>query len=240
MYSNPVLRWDFADPHVIEASDGFYYAYSTEHLTYDRLAYVQVARSPDLVSWELLPDAMPGKPEWAQTTRDFWAPGVIEAEGRYYMYFSGIPDGGEGMCLGVATSDSPAGPFAPEDEPLRCGDGFTNIDPMPFDDPKTGKSLLYWGSDGSPIMVQELASDRTSFAPGTTPKDLIFPSGMEAYERLIQAITGSPLRRRFERHQAARVVPRGVHENVRRSEEWHRIVERVEESHRLRGFRTLS
>ena len=82
-YTNPVIRWDFADPHVIKASDGFYYAYSTEHLTYERLAYIQVAVSRDLVNWELLPDAMPEKPEWANTTRDFWAPGVIEADGMY-------------------------------------------------------------------------------------------------------------------------------------------------------------
>jgi arabinan endo-1,5-alpha-L-arabinosidase len=186
VYTNPVIRWDFADPHVMKASDGFYYAYSTEHLTYERLAYIQVARSRDLVDWELLPDAMPEKPEWSDTTRDFWAPGVIEADGRYYMYFSGIRDGTEGMCLGVATSESPAGPFDPEVEPLRCGDGFVNIDPMPFDDPKTGKRLLYWGSDSSPIMVQELAEDRVSFAPGSSPKELIYPSGLQQYERLIE------------------------------------------------------
>ena len=185
-YTNPVLRWDFADPHVIKASDGYYYAYSTENLTYERLAYIQVARSRDMVSWELLSDALPEKPEWARTTRDFWAPGVIEADRRFYMYFSGIPDEGEGMCLGVAKSESPAGPFAPEDEPLRCGDDFTNIDPMPFDDPKTGKRLLYWGSDSSPIMVQELAPDRTDFARGSKPKELIYPSGLQQYESLIE------------------------------------------------------
>jgi arabinan endo-1,5-alpha-L-arabinosidase len=185
-YTNPVIRWDFADPHVMKASDGFYYAYSTENLTYERLAYIQVARSRDLVKWELLPDAMPEKPEWADTTRDFWAPGVIEADGRYYMYFSGIHDERDSMCLGVATSGTPGGPFAPEDEPLRCGDGFENIDPMPFDDPQTGKSLLYWGSDSSPILVQELAEDRVSFAPGSSPKELIYPSGLQQYEHLIE------------------------------------------------------
>jgi len=186
VYTNPVIRWDFADPHVIKASDGFYYAYSTEHLTYERLAYIQVARSRDLVDWELLPDAMPEKPEWSDTTRDFWAPGVIQADGRYYMYLSGIRDGTEGMCLGVAISESPAGPFDPEDEPLRCGDGFVNIDPMPFDDPKTGKRLLYWGSDSSPILAQELAEDRVSYAPGSSPKELIYPSGLQQYEHLIE------------------------------------------------------
>jgi arabinan endo-1,5-alpha-L-arabinosidase len=185
-YTNPVIRWDFADPSVLKARDGSYYAYSTEHLTIERLAYIQVARSKDLVNWELLPDAMPAKPEWASTTRAFWAPGVIEADGGYFMYFSGIPDGGGGMCLGVATSGSPAGPFVPEVKPLRCGEGFENIDPMPFDDPKTGKSLLYWGSGGSPIFVRELASDRKSFAPGSSPKELIYPSAFRQYEGLVE------------------------------------------------------
>jgi arabinan endo-1,5-alpha-L-arabinosidase len=138
------------------------------------------------VDWELLPDAMPEKPEWSDTTRDFWAPGVIQADGRYYMYLSGIRDGTEGMCLGVAISEVPAGPFDPEDEPLRCGDGFVNIDPMPFDDPKTGKRLLYWGSDSSPILAQELAEDRVSYAPGSSPKELIYPSGLQQYEHLIE------------------------------------------------------
>ena len=58
---------------------------------------------------------------------------------------------------------------------------------MPFDDPKTGKHLLYWGSDGSPIMVQELApAGPKSFAPGSRPKELIYPSGLQQYERLIE------------------------------------------------------
>src|SRR5215208_2236638 len=106
-YTNPVIRWDFADPSVLKADDGFYYAYSTENLTIERLAYIQAARSRDLVNWELLPDAMPNKPEWADTTRDFWAPGVIEADGRYYMYFSGVHDKLDSMCLGIATAGSP-------------------------------------------------------------------------------------------------------------------------------------
>jgi beta-xylosidase len=62
-YTNPVIRWDFADPSVLKADDGWYYAYSSENLTIERLAYIQAARSRDLVNWELLPDAMPERPE---------------------------------------------------------------------------------------------------------------------------------------------------------------------------------
>ena len=49
-YTNPVIRWDFADPSVLKADDGWYYAYSTENLTIERLAYIQAARSRDLVN----------------------------------------------------------------------------------------------------------------------------------------------------------------------------------------------
>ena len=64
----------------------------------------------------------------------------------YFLYYSGESDSKEGKCLGVAVSKSPIGPFVDNGEPLLCGSGFINIDPMAFDDPKTGKKLLYWGS----------------------------------------------------------------------------------------------
>jgi arabinan endo-1,5-alpha-L-arabinosidase len=40
------------------------------------------------------------------------------------------------------------------------GPSFEHIDPMAFDDPQTGKKLLYWGSGFRPIKVRELAKDR--------------------------------------------------------------------------------
>ena len=52
-------------------------------------------------------------------------------------------------------------------------DGFVNIDPMSFDDPATGKRLLYWGSGFGPIKVRELAPDRISFAPGSAAMPLV-------------------------------------------------------------------
>jgi arabinan endo-1,5-alpha-L-arabinosidase len=46
---------------------------------------------------------------------------------------------------------------------------------MTFDDPQTGKRLIYWGSGFQPIKVQELAADRINFAPGSQAVNLIFP-----------------------------------------------------------------
>jgi len=187
-YANPVIGTDFADPSVLRAADGWYYAYSTEQLTVERMANIQVARSRDLVEWQLLADALPTKPAWAATTRDFWAPGAIEADGRTYLYFGALHDTRAGMCLGVAVAASPAGPFEPQADPLRCeGGGFINIDPMPFDDPKTGTPYLYWGSAGSPIYVQELAGDRTSFADGSEARGVLDPDPEAPYEDLVEA-----------------------------------------------------
>ena len=193
-YSNPVLDEDFPDPAVLRAQDGFYYAYATQSEHGGVSLNIQVARSRDLVSWERLGDALPVKPGWASRTQDFWAPHVAEHGGRYYLYYSAKPDAAltdneRGLCLAVATADRPQGPFADIGRPLQCGPGFVNIDPMSFDDPATGRRLLYWGSGFGPVKVQELAEDRISFAPGSAPIDLVHvvPSEDPAeYRRLVE------------------------------------------------------
>ena len=191
-YSNPVLDADFPDPAVLKGTDGFYYVYGTQGG--DPMRNVQVARSADLVRWELVGDALPQKPDWATKTQDFWAPHVHRSGGTYYLYYSAKPDAAltdqsRGLCLAVATSASPVGPFRDAGRPLQCGSGFINIDPMAYDDPATGKRLLYWGSGFGPIKVQELAPDRISFASGSKPIDLVQPVKSEdpgEYQRLIE------------------------------------------------------
>jgi arabinan endo-1,5-alpha-L-arabinosidase len=179
-YSNPVLDADFPDPTVIRAPDGAYYAYGTQTKRGGRWINIQLARSADLVHWRYLGDALPTKPNWASATQDFWAAHVQRAGKRYVMYLSVKPNGSDdrhGMCLGVATATSPVGPFVDIGHPLKCGAGFVNIDPMAFDDPATGKHLLYWGSGFEPIRVQALAPDRLSFARGSKPVELVRPTG---------------------------------------------------------------
>ena len=191
-YTNPVLDEDFPDPAIIRAPDGYYYAYGTQTLRNGHWINIQVARSNDLIEWEQLGDALPEKPAWARTTQDFWAPSVIFDGTTYFMYFSATPDvchhHERGHALAVATSDSPAGPFVDMGMPLLLGMGFEYIDPMAFDDPLTGRHLLYWGSGFQPIKVQELAADRMSFAPNSAPIDLIWPNGENgSFPRLVEA-----------------------------------------------------
>jgi len=191
-YTNPILDSDFPDPAVILAPDGFYYAYATQTLRDGQWINIQVARSTDLIHWDQLGDALPQKPDWALETQDFWAPSVIFDGSTYFMYYSATPDFCHahevGHALAVATADSPGGPFIDMGMPLLLGAGFEYIDPMAFDDPATGKHLLYWGSGFQPIKVQELAPDRLSFAPESAPVDLVWPNPIEgAFPRLVEA-----------------------------------------------------
>src|SRR5436309_2224053 len=77
MYVNPVMDADFPDPAVIQASDGYFYAYATQTLHDGGWINIQVARSADLIHWQHLGDALPDKPGWAVGTQDFWAPYVL-------------------------------------------------------------------------------------------------------------------------------------------------------------------
>ena len=185
---------NFPDPAVLRASDGWYYVYATQGEHAGRMQNIQAARSRDMKSWQRLADVLPVKPGWAAQTQDFWAPHVSLHGGTYYLYYSAKPDAAltdknRGLCLAVATASRPEGPFVDVGKPLQCGEGFVNIDPMAFDDPVTGKRLLYWGSGFKPIKVQALGADRVSFEPGSAAQDLIAPVPDESpdnYRRLVE------------------------------------------------------
>ena len=190
----PAIDADFPDPAVLRADDGYFYAYATQGERDGKMRNIQVARSRDLSAWEQLGDALPAKPAWASRTQDFWAPHVAALGGRYLLYYSAKPDEAltdekRGLCLAVATAERPEGPFTDMGRPLQCGTGFVNIDPMVYDDPASGKRLLYWGSGFEPIKVQELARDGLSFAPGSMPTplvDMIKTDDPTNYRRLVE------------------------------------------------------
>jgi arabinan endo-1,5-alpha-L-arabinosidase len=186
VYINPVINTDFPDPSIFRASDGWYYAYGTKHDKSITSSNVQAARSRDLIRWEMLPDVMPSKPVWAKNTLDFWAPQVIESKGTFYLYFSTSPDSNMGMAIGVATSQSPTGPFIDSGQALVSAPGFAAIDPHAFNDPISGKHYLYWGSGHEPIKVRELAPDWIHFAPDSHAIEVIATCDQTPGEKLIE------------------------------------------------------
>ncbi len=75
---------------------------------------------------------------WAK--RQMWAPDAAEKEGTYYLYFP-AKDKDDIFRMGVATSDSPSGPFTAEENAIK---GSFSIDPAVFKD-KDGSYYMYFG-----------------------------------------------------------------------------------------------
>ncbi|WP_311195852.1 family 43 glycosylhydrolase [Antarcticibacterium sp. 1MA-6-2] len=75
---------------------------------------------------------------WAK--RQMWAPDAAEKNGKYYLYFP-AKDEKDIFRIGVATSDSPAGPFTAQKEPIAKS---YSIDPAVYKD-TDGKYYMYLG-----------------------------------------------------------------------------------------------
>lgn len=115
-----------------------------------------------------------------------WAPGVAQANGRYYLYYSVGPQNPTPSRIGVAVADRPDGPFVDNGRPLLTGgNGFEAIDAMIFADPKDGKRyLLAGGSAGATLRAFELNPDMISFAREMTiPQPPNFTEGAFMHER---------------------------------------------------------
>lgn len=74
---------------------------------------------------------------WAE--RQLWAADAVERDGKYYLYFTARAHDGL-FKLGVATSDSPTGPFKAAPEPIS---GTYSIDPAVFE--YGGRYYIYFG-----------------------------------------------------------------------------------------------
>src|SRR5688572_28756287 len=133
---NPLF--DGADPHAMVVGRE-YWVFPTEYGSPKPIfaAY----RSFDLKTWkregELLNlEDIPWVKEGGPKNRP-WAPTMVGKNGRFYFYYSiGPQSDTHPSRIGVATGDSPAGPFKDSGRPLLIGgNGFEAIDPMAFTDP---------------------------------------------------------------------------------------------------------
>jgi beta-xylosidase len=127
--------------------------------------------SKDFTKWEkhgpvLKLDDAPWVKEDGAPSHSAWAPCAIQANNKYWFYYSVGPQNPTPSRIGVASADSPAGPFVDSGKPLLTGgNGFEAIDPFVFKDPKSGKHFFYaGGSAGAKLRVLELNEDMVSFA----------------------------------------------------------------------------
>lgn len=148
----PVLRENFPDPFVIRHGNE-YIGYAT-----NRGVNLPIATSPDLVRWRLLKDprdpgklldGMPVLAPWVREGRT-WAPEVIEAGGRWLLYYTAHHAAKDRQCIGVAVAARPRGPFRDtSSEPLVCQEALGGtIDAHPFRD-ADGQLYLYYKNDGN-------------------------------------------------------------------------------------------
>lgn len=177
-YVNP-LGPQIPDPFVLRAEDGMYYAYGTTGF--------RAWSSPDLVKWKAVGNVYQ-KTANSWGTGSFWAPEVVEYQGKYYMYYTADNAAGS-KRIGVAIGDRPTGPFIdPYARPL-FEPGYGVIDPHVLLD-EDGRKYLYYsramsendvgGSHESHIYVIELGDDMVSVRG--TPVLLTRPE--QAWERM--------------------------------------------------------
>lgn len=153
---NPVLPGFHADPEILYSNKTKkYYIYSTTDGQPGWGGwYFTVFSSVDLKNWKdegVMLDLKSDQVPWADGYA--WAPCIEEKlvgdQYKYFFYYSGNPKTGGGKQIGVATSDSPAGPFVDLGHPIitdsPTGHG-QQIDVDVFTDPASGKSYLYWGN----------------------------------------------------------------------------------------------
>lgn len=154
--NNPVLPGFHADPEIVYSNlTGKYYIYSTTDGQPGWGGWYYTAySSSDLKDWTyegIVLDLKSDQVTWADGNA--WAPAIEEKKTkdgyRYYLYFSGNPKNGGGKQIGVATADSPTGPFTDLGHPMiteSSTGGGQQIDVDVFTDPVSGKSYLYWGN----------------------------------------------------------------------------------------------
>lgn len=108
---NPIFPGYYADPEGIVFGKT-YWIYPTYSAPYGKQVFFDAFSSPDLVHWtkhEHILDTVHVK--WAK--RAVWAPSIIQKEGKYFLFFGAndIQNDNEYGGIGIAVSDSPAGPF---------------------------------------------------------------------------------------------------------------------------------
>jgi hypothetical protein len=171
LYVNPVRATDCPDPGVLRVDNAYYMACTGGPFT--------IYKSRDLVRWfdsggSILPS---GKAPWSANGGRNWAPELHKVGSKFVAYFTAV-NAADKLAIGVATADSPTGPYTVTSAPLVDDPTPGVIDATYFRD-DDGKHYLYWKRDGNqigqptPIFVRELRDDGLGFASGSTATQVL-------------------------------------------------------------------
>src|SRR5215203_2614531 len=193
MFRNPVIEADFPDPFIL-ADGSRYYAYATTDVAQN----LQLARSDDLVTWDMLDDPLPKLPLWS--SGDTCAPEVRKTSAGYVLYYTAHdpdvkrPDSNGSQCITLAVSASPDGPFVDDSaKPLACQPELGgSIDATSFAD-VDGSLWLVWKNDGNccglptRFFMQRLSADGLKLTGKATDLGVVNDAAWEG--RVIEAPT---------------------------------------------------
>lgn len=160
---NPIIRDQFTADPTARVFNGKVYLYPSHDIPAPEgqrqdwfcMADYHVFSSEDLTTWTdhgviVTQAQVPwGKPNGYS----MWAPDCVCKDGKYYFFFPDTPKAGRGFAVGVATANSPEGPFTCEPEPVK---GIMGIDPCVLLD-DDGQAYIYWA--GGAIRGAKLQAD---------------------------------------------------------------------------------
>lgn len=187
--SNPIFPGWYADPEGI-VWDGQYWIFPTlsllwgedsvkyaDDLTrvtdainpeYNIQTHMDAFSSPDLVTWTKHPAVLSvDSINWAKYA--LWAPSVIKANDKYYLFFGAndIQNDSQTGGIGVAVSDRPEGPYSDAlGHPLigKIINKAQPIDQFVYHDEESGMYLMYYGG-WRHCNVVRLSDDLLSIIP---------------------------------------------------------------------------
>lgn len=155
----PGILYGYGDPAVIRIKQSkdqevWYYVVATSNDASDSFPII---RSQDLLHWEFVNYVFPKgkKPVWAaegEFSSDFWAPEIHWFENEYRVYFVARDRHTHELCIGMARSLQPEGPFLADPAPILKNNV---IDPHIFLLNDT-TAYLYWKKDNNDIWPQRL------------------------------------------------------------------------------------
>ena len=157
--ANPILSVFHADPEILYSRQTKrYYIYPTS----DGFpgwggSYFKVFSSRNLKEWKEERVILDMKKDVSWANGNAWAPCIeekeIDGKYKYFFYYSANSVTNKGKQIGVATANSPTGPFTDSGKPIitssPVGQG-QQIDVDVFTDPTSGKRYLYWGNGYMP------------------------------------------------------------------------------------------
>ena len=151
---SPRILSGYGDPAVLKTGEGYFLVATSN----DAPDAFPILYSSDLKKWQHVGFAFPEghTPQWTAAgvkVGDFWAPEIARVGEEYWMVYT-ARDASHVLCVGLAKSRKPAGPWLDIGKPLLTGgriDGHIFVDDC--DEP-----YLFWKEDRNGIWPRKLAA----------------------------------------------------------------------------------